>query len=135
VIIVVLAYVIRFMSVSLGAIESGLTRISPNLDAAARTLGQTAVGALWSVHLPLLRPPFGAALLLVFVDCMKELPATLLLRPFNFETLATRVYGLAALDQFEDAALASLMIVLVGMAPLMLLNRAMQGPVWSLRRK
>jgi iron(III) transport system permease protein len=133
--IVVLAYVIRFMSVSLGAIESGLTRISPNLDAAARTLGQTAIGALWSVHLPLLRPPFGAALLLVFVDCMKELPATLLLRPFNFETLATRVYGLAALDQFEDAALASLMIVLVGMAPLLLLNRAMTGTLWPPRRK
>ncbi len=133
--IVVLAYVIRFMSVSLSAIESGLTRISPNLDAAARTLGQTAVGALWSVHLPLLRPPFGAALLLVFVDCMKELPATLLLRPFNFETLATRVYGLAALDQFEEAALASLMIVLVGMAPLLLLNRAIAGPLWPGRRK
>ena len=133
--IVVLAYVIRFMSVSLGAIESGLTRISPNLDAAARTLGQTAFGALWRVHLPLLRPPFGAALLLVFVDCMKELPATLLLRPFNFETLATRVYGLAALDQFEEAALASLMIVLVGMVPLVLLNRAMTGPFWPPRQK
>ena len=135
VVIVVLAYVIRFMSVSLGAIESGLTRISPNLDAAARTLGQTAIGSLWRVHLPLLRPPFGAALLLVFVDCMKELPATLLLRPFNFETLATRVYGLAALDQFEEAALASLMIVLVGMVPLVLLNRAMTGPMWPLRQK
>jgi iron(III) transport system permease protein len=123
--IVILAYVIRFMSVSLGAIEAGLTRISPNLDAAARTLGQTAFGALWRVHLPLLRPPFGAALLLVFVDVMKELPATLLLRPFNFDTLATRVYSLAALDQFEEAALASLMIVLVGLVPLVLLNRAM----------
>ncbi len=133
VIIVVLAYVIRFMSVSVGAIESGLTRISPNLDAAARTLGLTAAGALWRVHLPLLRPPFGAALLLVFVDSMKELPATLLLRPFNFETLATRVYGLAALDQFEEAALASLMIVLVGLVPLVLLNRAMTGPLWPVR--
>ena len=128
--IIVLAYAIRFMSVSTGAIEAGLTRISPNLDAAARTLGQTAFGALFRVHLPLLRPPFGAALLLVFVDGMKELPATLLLRPFNFETLATRVYSLAALDQFEDAALAALMIVLVGLVPLLLLNRAMTVPMW-----
>ena len=128
--IVVLAYAIRFMPVSTGAIEAGLTRISPNLDAAARTLGQTAFGALLRVHLPLLRSPFGAALLLVFVDGMKELPATLLLRPFNFDTLATRVYSLAALDQFEDAALAALMIVLVGLVPMLLLNRAMTVPLW-----
>ena len=127
--IVVLALVIRFMAVSLGAVEAGLTRISPNLDAAARTLGQTALGALWRVHLPLLRSPFGAALLLVFVDCLKELPATLLLRPFNFETLATRVYALAALDQFEDAALASLLIVLAGLVPLILLNRTLSQTI------
>lgn len=131
---VVLAYAIRFLAVSLGAIESGLARISPNLDAAARTLGQTAFGALRRVHLPLLRAPVGAAALLVFVDGMKELPATLLLRPFNFETLSTRVYGLAALDQFEDAALGALMIVLVGLIPLIWLDRVVTAGSWRGRR-
>ena len=83
-------------------IEAGLERISPNLDAAARALGETALSTLRRVHMPLLVPALGAAGLLVFVDCMKELPATLLLRRFNFETLATHVYGFAALEQFEE---------------------------------
>ena len=103
--IVVLAYVIRFLTVSLSALEAGFARLSPNLDAAARTLGETALTALWRVHMPLLVPALGAAGLLVFVDAMKELPATLLLRPFNFETLATHVYAYAALEQFENATL------------------------------
>lgn len=119
----VLAYAIRFMAVSHGAIGAGLSRISPSLDAAARTLGESAMTTLRRVHFPLLKPTLGAALLLVFVDCMKELPATLLLRPFNFETLATRVYGFAALERFEEAALGALMIVLVGLVPVVLLNR------------
>ena len=93
--VIVLAYTIRFLAVSLGALEAGFERLSPNLDAAARTLGETALSALWRVHMPLLLPALGAAALLVFVDGMKELPATLLLRPFNFETLATHVYSYA----------------------------------------
>ena len=105
--VIVLAYAIRFLAVSLGALEAGFERLSPNLDAAARTLGETTLSALWRVHMPLLLPALGAAALLVFVDAMKELPATLLLRPFNFETLATHVYGFAALEQFEHAALAA----------------------------
>ena len=112
---ITLAYVIRFLAVAHGQIEAGLERISPNLDAAARTLGESALSTLWRVHLPLLVAPLGAAALLVFVDCMKELPATLLLRPFNFETLATHVYGLASIEQLEQAALGSLTIVLVGL--------------------
>ena len=109
--VIVLAYTIRFLAVSLGALEAGFERLSPNLDAVARTLGETALSALWRVHMPLLLPALGAAALLVFVDAMKELPATLLLRPFNFETLATHVYSYAALEQFEQAALGALTIV------------------------
>jgi iron(III) transport system permease protein len=123
----VLAYAIRFLAVALGALEEGLGRVSPNLDAAARTLGATALTTLTRVHFPLLRPALGAAALLVFVDSMKELPATLLLRPFNFETLATHVYGFAALEQFQEAGLAALTIVLIGLAPVLLLHRAMAG--------
>jgi iron(III) transport system permease protein len=121
---VTLAYVVRFLAVALSQVEAGLERVSPNLDAAARTLGESALSALWRVHLPLLLAPLGAAALLVFVDCMKELPATLLLRPFNFETLATHVYGLASIEQLEQAALGSLTIVLAGLLPVLLLQRA-----------
>jgi iron(III) transport system permease protein len=122
-----LAYTIRFLAVALGSVEAGLERVSPNLDAAARALGETALSALWRVHLPLLLPALGAAALLVFVDGMKELPATLLLRPFNFETLATHVYSLAALEQFEQASFGALAIVIVGLLPVLLLHRAVAG--------
>lgn len=124
---IVLAYAIRFLAVSLNALEAGLDRLSPNLDAAARTLGETALSALWRVHMPLLVPALGAAGLLVFVDAMKELPATLLLRPFNFETLATHVYNYAGLEQFEQAALGALTIVAIGLVPVLLLHRAVAG--------
>lgn len=124
---IVLAYTIRFLAVSLGSVEAGLQRISPNLDAAARTLGQSSLQALWRVHMPLLVPALGAGGLLVFVDSMKELPATLLLRPFNFETLATEVYNYAALEQFEMAAPGALTIVAVGLIPVLLLHRAVAG--------
>lgn len=123
----VLALTIRFLAVALGSIDAGLERISPNLDAAARALGETALSTLWRVHLPMLLPAAGAAALLVFVDAMKELPATLLLRPFNFETLASQVFNLAALEQFEQAALGSLVIVLVGLVPVLLLHKAVAG--------
>ena len=119
----ILAYTIRFLTVSNGAIESGLKRISVNLDSASRALGETAFGTLRRVHLPLLRPALGTAALLVFVDSMKELPATLLLRPFNFDTLATHVYNFASLEQFEEAALAALTIVLFGLVPVILLSK------------
>ncbi len=101
-----------------------LERISPNLDAAARTLGETAASALIRVHVPLLLPALGTAALLVFVDVMKELPATLLLRPFNFDTLATHVYALASLEKVEAASVGALAIVLVGLVPVLLLHRA-----------
>lgn len=120
----VLAYTVRFLAVALGTVEAGLDRISPNLDAAARTLGETALSALRRVHLPLLLPALATAALLVFVDAMKELPATLLLRPFNFETLSTHVYALTALEQVEAASVGAVAIVLVGLVPVLLLHKA-----------
>ncbi len=120
-----LAYTIRFMAVAFGSVEAGWQRLPPNLDAAARTLGASPVAMLMSVHLPLLRPAIGAAALLVFVDTMKELPATLLLRPFNFETLATHIYLFASQEQFEQSAIAALTIVAVGLIPLIMTHRAL----------
>jgi iron(III) transport system permease protein len=125
--VIVLAYAIRFLAVSLSALEAGFERLSPNLDAAARTLGETALSALWRVHIPLLVPALGAAALLVFVDAMKELPATLLLRPFNFETLATQVYSYAGLELFEQATLGALTIVVIGLVPVLALHQAVAG--------
>jgi iron(III) transport system permease protein len=125
--VVVLAYTLRFLAISLGSLEAGFDKLSPNLDAVARTLGETALSSLRRVHVPLLVPALGAAALLVFVDGMKELPATLLLRPFNFETLATHAYSYAALEQFERAALGALTIVLIGLFPVLLLHQAVAG--------
>jgi iron(III) transport system permease protein len=125
--VLVLAYSVRFLTVALSALEAGFERLSPNLDAAARALGETALSALWRVHIPLLAPALGAAALLVFVDGMKELPVTLLMRPFNFETLATHVYSYSGLEQFENATPGALGIVLVGLVPVLLLHQAVAG--------
>jgi iron(III) transport system permease protein len=122
------AYVVRFLAISVGSLESGLQRITPNLAAAARTLGRGPLQALREVHLPMLRPSLVTAALLVFVDCMKELPATLILRPFDFETLATTVFTLASLDQLEESALPALTIVAVGLIPVILLSRTLRDP-------
>lgn len=120
---VTIALVIRFLSVALGAVDAGLQKISPNLDAASRTLGATSSSALLRVHFPMLMPAIGTAALLVFVDAMKELPATLLLRPFNFQTLATHVYALTATEQLEEAALGALTIVAIGLIPVLALHK------------
>ncbi len=117
------AYMVRFLAVSYGQVEGGFGKISPHLDMAARTLGRTATKTLTQIHLPIIRPVLLSALLLTFVDCMKELPATILLRPFNFETLATTVFEAASREAFEDAALPSLAIVLVGLLPVVYLAR------------
>jgi len=120
---VVLAYVARFLTIPAGAVEAGLARIPASLDQAARTLGRTATGTFWRVHLPLSRPALAAGALLVFVDCVKELPATLLLRPLNVETLATHLYGEAARGTYEEAAIAALAIVVIAMLPVVLLSK------------
>jgi iron(III) transport system permease protein len=124
----VYAYVVRFLAISAGGIESGFEKIARSLDQSARTLGHGVLGTLWQVHLPLIRPALGAAALLVFVDCMKELPATLLLRPLNFETLATHLYGEASRGTYEDGSIAALAIVLVGLLPVILLARFSRLP-------
>ncbi|HUF72653.1 MAG TPA: iron ABC transporter permease [Gammaproteobacteria bacterium] len=125
---VVYAYVARFLTISAGAVESGFSRVSPSIDAAARTLGASTGGTLLRVHLPLLRPALVTGALLVFVDCMKELPATLLLRPLGFETLATHLYGEAIRGTYEDAAIAALAIVAVGLVPVLILTRVGTRP-------
>ncbi len=119
----VCAYVIRFLAISVGSLESGLARIPPSLEQASRLLGENPAGTLRRVHLPLLRPAIGAAALLIFVDAMKELPATLLLRPVNFETLATWLYAEAARGTYEEGAIAALAIVVAGLLPVILLAR------------
>ncbi|MGE3709642.1 MAG: ABC transporter permease [Hyphomicrobiaceae bacterium] len=125
------AYSVRFLAISAGGIESGFGRISPSFDDAARSLGHSSLGTLARVHLPLLRPAIGAAALLVFVDCMKELPATLLLRPLNFETLSTHLYGEAIRGTYEEGAVAALCIVLAGLAPVVLLARVSRRPAMA----
>jgi len=117
------AYSARFMAIATGGIEAGFSRISPSLDHAARMLGHTSTGAFRHVHLPLSKTALAAAGLLVFVDCMKELPATLLLRPLNFETLATHLYGEASRGTYEEASIAALIIVVIGILPVALLAR------------
>jgi iron(III) transport system permease protein len=120
----VLAYVVRFFAIAQGAADAALGRVSPSLPMAARSLGRTAGGTLRAIHLPLARASIGSALLLVFVDAVKELPATLLLRPFDFDTLATRVHAKASLENLTQAAPAALMITLIGLAAVALLARA-----------
>jgi iron(III) transport system permease protein len=120
---VVYAYGVRFLALATGGAESGFARVSPSLDDAARTLGEGPGARLRRIHLPLARPALATAALLVFVDCMKELPATLLLRPLGFETLATHLYGEAVRGTYEDAAIAALLIVLAGLLPVVTLAR------------
>lgn len=123
----VFAYTVRFLAIAYGTIDAGFKKTSVNLDAASRTMGASITQTLMRVHLPILTPVLGAAALLVFVDSMKELPATLLLRPFNFDTLATHVYTLASLDQFEEGAIAALAIAAIGLLPVIFLHRAISG--------
>ncbi|MCB0013844.1 MAG: iron ABC transporter permease [Anaerolineales bacterium] len=113
----------RFLALAYGTIDAGLQRVTPNMDDAARMLGATPGVALLRVHLPLLKGSWLTAAALVFVDSMKELPMTLLLRPFNYETLATHVYQLASDERLEASALAALTIVIVGIGPVMMLSR------------
>ena len=121
--LLVYAYACRFLTVSFNSVHAGFANLSPALDAAARTLGATPGEVVRRIHVPLLRPSLVAALLLVFVDAMRELPATLLLRPFNFDTLATRVYWLASDEKLAEAASAALFIVALGIGPALLASR------------
>jgi len=121
---VVFAYTVRFFAIPQGAIDSALGRVTPSMDMAARSLGRNSWQTLWEVHVPLIRGSVVVAALLVFVDSVKELPATLILRPFNFDTLATQVYGQASLENLEKAAPAALLVMLAGLLPVILLARS-----------
>jgi len=118
------AYMVRFLAVALQTVEAGLSKIRPSMDDAARSLGLAPGAVLKAVHVPVLRTSLFTAMLLVFVDVLKELPATLVLRPFNFNTLAVRTYELATDERLADAAAASLTIVLAGIIPVILLSRS-----------
>lgn len=124
---IVIAYTIRFLPIATGSLAAGLERVSAGIEDAARTLGARPRELVLGIQLPLLRPALASAALLVFVDCLKELPATLLLRPLNTETLATLVYGHASRGAFEDGALAALVIVLVGLWPVIQLTRSAEA--------
>jgi iron(III) transport system permease protein len=119
----VYACLVRFMAVALQTTEAGLARVTPNMEDAARSLGASPVSALARVHAPLVAPSLASAALLVFVDVLKELPATFALRPFNFDTLAIEAYNLAKDERLAEAAVPSLVIVLVGLVPLFALSR------------
>ena len=122
--VLIYAYLIRFLAVALQSVEAGLSKITPSMDDAARSLGSTPLEVLREVHMPLLRTSLITAGLLVFVDVMKELPATLVMRPFNFDTLAVQTYNLAMDERLAEASTAALVIVAVGFIPLVLASRA-----------
>jgi iron(III) transport system permease protein len=124
---IIIAYVIRFLSIATGSLSAGLDRVSPSLEDAARTLGASQRKMVWTIQLPLMRPALASAALLIFVDCIKELPATLLLRPLNTETLSTLIYTHASRGQFEEGSLAALVIVLVGLLPVIQLVRSAEA--------
>ncbi|MGB3245838.1 MAG: iron ABC transporter permease [Sulfitobacter sp.] len=121
--LLIAAYLVRFLAAALGAYEGGQAMVHANMDAAARSLGQTPLGTLRRVHLPILAPSLLTALLIVFVDVMKELPATLIMRPFNYDTLAVQAYRLASDERLDGAAVPSLVIVAMGLLPVILICR------------
>lgn len=133
------AYLVRFMAVALQTVEAGLAKVTPNMDDAARTLGRGPLRTLRQVHAPILSTSLLTAALIVFVDVMKELPATLILRPFDFNTLAITAHNLASDERLTQSAAPSLMIVLVGLLPIILLSRriarARPGAAAKYRRK
>jgi len=121
------AYLVRFGAVALQSVQSGYARIPVSFDDSARMLGSGEWGLLKRVHWPLLKRSTAGALLLVFVDVMKELPATLVLRPFNSDTLAVVAYQLARDERLGEAALPSLALVLVGLIPVIILSRTLRS--------
>ena len=119
----VFAYVVRFLAVALNPLESGFKRLCGNLDETSRSLGVPPLKTLWKVDVPLLKGTLLSAALLVFVDVLKELPLTLMLRPFNFDTLATRAFQFATDEQLAQSAVPALLIIAVGLVPVVVLNK------------
>lgn len=124
--ILVFGYLVRFSAISVGSIDSGLAQVSPTLDDASRSLGNNAGQTIRRVNLPLIKKSMLTAFILVFIESMKELPTALLLRPFNFETLATYVYQFVSDEMIEYAALPALFIVLMGLVPFIIVNRFLE---------
>jgi len=124
----VLAYVTRFLAVAFAPVEAGLESIRPSLLEAARSLGASPLQLLRRIHIPMLRPGLLTALILVFVDVMKEMPATLIMRPFGWDTLAVRIYAMTAEGQWERAALPALTLLLAGLLPVLLLMKVGASP-------
>jgi iron(III) transport system permease protein len=122
---IIYACTVRFLTMAEGTIDAGFHKLSPHLDMAARTLGRTSSQTLWSVLLPMMRPATLTAALLVFIETMKELSATIMLRPFNFNTLATLVYEDASRAKVEDAGVPAIIIVAVGLIPVFLVSRSL----------
>jgi iron(III) transport system permease protein len=120
----VFLYVARFFAAAHGAAKASLARVTPAMDAAARSLGRGPLNAAWNVHLPVMGPSLLSAILIVFLDVMKELPGTLILRPFNFDTLAIAAYHLAADERIAELAAPALGIVLAGLIPVTIMMRA-----------
>ena len=120
---VVLAFVIRFSAISDGSIQAAYKHMPTNLDMASTTLKASRFKTFHKIHIPIMRPALISAFLLVFIECVKELPASLLLRPFDFETLATYVYQFASNEQLEHAASSALLIIVVSLLPILLLTR------------
>ena len=118
----IFAYLVRFLAVSLNTVESGLVKIRPSFDEAARSLGHNTTSILTKIHFPLLGSSLLTAVVLIFVDVMKELPATIVMRPFNFDTLAVRVYQYASDERLVEASAPALIILLVGLLPVILLS-------------
>jgi iron(III) transport system permease protein len=118
------AYIVRFLAIALNTVEASVEKITPNMERAAQTMGVTGLRAIFRVHIPIISGSVMTALLLVFVDVMKELPATLIMRPFGFETLAVRAYELASDERLAEAAGPSISIVLAGIIPVIILSRA-----------
>ena len=117
-------YLVRFLALSFGSVEASLSKITPSIDGAAASLGHRPFSILRRIHIPLIRGSVLTAALLVFVDCMKELPMTVILRPFNFHTLATYVHQYASDEQLGEASLAALSIVGFGILPVIMLSFA-----------
>ena len=125
-VILVLGYLVRFSAIAVGSVDSSLVQVSPSLDLASRTLGNGPFKTLWRVNIPLIKKGMLTAFILVFIEAMKELPAALLLRPFNFETLATYVYQFVSDEMIEYAALPALMIIALGLIPFIVVNRLLE---------
>lgn len=121
------AYMVRFMAAAIGAYDSGLSKLSLNIDRASQMMGSSQARTIWKIHLPILKLNLFTAALIVFVDTVKELPATLILRPFNYDTLAVQAYRLAADERLDAAALPSLVIALIGLVPVVFLCSRMNN--------